>query len=261
MSRFSPSEKPLLRASYEAVYQIAKSKKPHTVGEELIKPCILRMAHIVLGKEAVKQLQQVPICNDVIHNRIVDMSEDILEQVVADINTSPVKISLLVDESTDVSNSSQLIAVVRYVKNKEIDERFLFCQSLKITSPAKDAFDMIKEFFLKQQIHLDKTGSICTRGAPTILGNRSGFAALLRKEISNLKSTHCFLHRYALAAKTLPFKLKKALQIFVKVVNTNHGRTLNHRLFCEELGKEHTVLLYHTESKMAVTWSCAVSSE
>ena len=80
-----------------------------------------------------------------------------------------------------------------------------------------------------------------------MLFNRSGFAALLRKEIP--KSTHCFLHRHALAAKTLPLKLKKALQICVKVVKTIRGRALNHRLFrlfCEELGKEHTVLLYHT---------------
>ena len=65
---FSPPEKPLLRASYEAAYQIAKLKKPHMVGEELIKPCILRMADIVLGKEAVKKLQQVSLSNDVIHN-------------------------------------------------------------------------------------------------------------------------------------------------------------------------------------------------
>ena len=247
---FSPPEKPLLRASYEATYQIAKSKKPHTVGEELIKPCILRMADIVLGKEAVKKLQQVSLSNDVTHNRIVDMSEDILEQIISDINASPVKISLQVDESTDVSNCSQLIAVVRYVKKKEIEESFLFCQSLKTTSQAKDVFDMIKEFFLKHKIHLDKIGSICTDGTPAMLGNRSGFAALLRKEIPNLKSTHCFLHRHALAAKTLPLKLKKALQICVKVVNTIRGRALNHRLFrlfCEELGKEHTVLLYHTE--------------
>ena len=109
---------------------------------------------------------------------------------------------------------------------------------------------MIKEFFLKHKIHLDKIGSICTDGAPAMLGNRSGFAALLRKVIPNLKSTHCFLHRHALAAKTLPLKLKKALQMCVKVVNIIRGRALNcrlFRLFCEELGKEHTVLLYHTE--------------
>ena len=156
------------------------------------------------------------------------MSEDILEQVVADINASPAKISLQVDESTDVSNCSQLIAVIRYVKNKEIEESFLFCQSLKTTSQGKDVFDMIKEFFLKHQIHLDKIGSICTDGAPAMLGNCSGFAALLRKEIPNLKSTHCFFHRHALAAKTLPLKVKKALQICVKVVNTIRGGALNH---------------------------------
>ena len=49
--------------------------------------------------------------------------------------------------------------------------------------------------------------------------------------------------------KTLPLKLKKALEICVKVVNTIRGRALNHRLqlFCKELGKEQTVLLYYTE--------------
>ena len=58
------------------------------------------MADIVLGKDAVKRLQQLSLFNDVIHDRIVDMSEDILEQVVADIKASPVKISLQVDQST-----------------------------------------------------------------------------------------------------------------------------------------------------------------
>ena len=36
----------------------------------------------------------------------------------------------------------------------------------------------------------------------------------------------------------------------MKVVNMIRGRALNHRLFrsfCEEVGKEHTMLLYHTE--------------
>ena len=100
---FSPRQKPLLQASYQVAYQIAKSKKPHTVGEELIKPRVLKMADIVLGKEAAIKTQKVSLSNDIIHDRIVHISEDILEQVVADIKTSPVKFSLKVDESTDVS--------------------------------------------------------------------------------------------------------------------------------------------------------------
>ncbi|XP_076373030.1 protein FAM200C-like [Tachypleus tridentatus] len=247
---FSPTEKPLLRASYEVAYQIAKSKKPHTIGEELIKPCALEMAKIVLGKEAEKKLQQVSLSNDVIHNRIIDMSVDILEQVVADIKASPVKISLQVDESTDVSNCCQLLAVVHYEKEKKVEESFLFCQSLKTTAQTIDVLNKIQEFFSRNELHLDKIGSICTDGAPAMLGNRSGFAALMRKEVPNLKITHCFIHRHSLAAKTLPPDLKKTLDICVKVVNFIRSRALNHRLFqslCEEMGQEHTVLLYHTE--------------
>ncbi|KAK3875335.1 hypothetical protein Pcinc_019781 [Petrolisthes cinctipes] len=139
----SPTEKPLLRASYQVAYQIAKLKKPHTIGEELIKPCVLEMAKIVLGKEAEKKLQQVSLSNDVIHNLIIDLSDDILEQVVADMKDSPVKISLQVDESTDVSNCCQLLAVVRYVKEKKVEENILFCQSLKTTTQAIDVFNNI----------------------------------------------------------------------------------------------------------------------
>ena len=50
-----------------------------------------------------------------------------------------------------------------------------------------------------------------------MLGSHSGFAAFL-KESPSLKTTHCFLHQNALAAKTLSLKLKKALKICVKVV-------------------------------------------
>ncbi|KAK3885513.1 hypothetical protein Pcinc_010254 [Petrolisthes cinctipes] len=190
---FSPTEKSLLRAFYQVAYQIAKLKKPHTIGEELIKPCVLEMAKIVLGKEAEKKLQQVSLSNDVIHNRIIDLSDDILEQVVADIKASPVKISLQVDESTDVSNCCQLLAVVRYVKKKKVEDNFLFCQSLKTTTQAIDVFNKIKEFFARNELHIDSISSICTDGAPAMLDNRSGFAALMRKEIPNLKITAFFI--------------------------------------------------------------------
>ncbi|XP_068246891.1 protein FAM200C-like [Palaemon carinicauda] len=208
------------------------------------------MAKIVLGKEAEKKLQQVSLSNDVIHNRIIDMNGDILKQVVADLKASPVKISIQVDESTDVSNCCQLLAVVRYVNQKRVEGSFLFCQSLKTTAQSKDVFDNIQEFFSRNELHLDRIGSICTDGAPVMLGNRSGFAALMRKEIPKLKIIHCFLHCHALAAKTLSPDLEKTLNVCVEAMNLIRSQALNHRLFqslCEEIGQEQTVLLYHTE--------------
>ncbi|KAF2364252.1 hypothetical protein FHG87_004991 [Trinorchestia longiramus] len=62
----------------------------------------------------------------------------------------------------------------------------------------------------------------------------------------------CFLHRYALVSKTLPLQLKKVLDISVKTINWIRGRALNHHIFrslCEDLGSEHSVLLFHSEAR------------
>ena len=94
-------------------------------------------------------------------------------------------------------------------------------------------------------------GPICTDGAPAMFGNRSGFAAMLKKEIPEFKVTHCLLHRQALAFKTLPPCLKDALDSYVKIVNYIRGRALNHRLFLslsQNVNQnDNHVLLYHTE--------------
>lgn len=247
---FIPTEKPLLIASYHVAYKISKCKKPHTIAEELIKPCALEMATIVLGKEASNKLKLVPLSNNIIQSRINDMSLDILDQVVNDIRTSPLKISLQLDETTDVTNCSQLIVFVRYIHNGGIMEDFLFCEDLETTTRGKDVFQYVKNFFIKYDLDIKIIGSVCTDGAPAMLGNKSGFFALMKQEIPHLQGTHCFLHRHALASKTLPLNMKKVLDFSLKIINYIRGRSLNHRLFklfCEELGSEHSILLFNTD--------------
>ena len=59
------------------------------------------------------------------------------------------------------------------------------------------------------------------------------------------------LHRHALAAKSLPEKLKNELSIVVSAVNYFRGNALNHRLFkafCNEAGAKHSVLLCYIEA-------------
>lgn len=243
-------EKPLLQASYQVAYLRAKEKKPPTVAEELVKPCALGMAKIVLGRDAQKKLQQVPLSNDVIRSRIHAMSQDILQQVLEDIKASPLKVGIQLDESTDVDGCSQLLVFEQYVKEKEILEEFLFCEPLQLTTKGIDVFSLIKDFFLKHKIMFDVCASICTDGASAMLGKNSGFVAYVKKEVPRIMITHCMLHRRALAAKTLPTELKDTLSTAVSAVNFIRGHALNHRLFhafCEEIGAEHTVLLFHTE--------------
>ena len=80
------------------------------------------MANIMLGKEAEVKLSQIPLSKDTISDKIEDMIKDILAQVVADLISSPAKFSLQLDETTDVSNLSQLAVFVRYVKDDVIKE-------------------------------------------------------------------------------------------------------------------------------------------
>ena len=53
---FVPIDKPILTASYEVAYLIAKQAKPLTIGEKLVKPAALKMANIMLGKAAENKL-------------------------------------------------------------------------------------------------------------------------------------------------------------------------------------------------------------
>lgn len=46
-----------LKASFEIAYLIAKQKKPHTIGEDLIKPCILKATQLMLGEESEQKMK------------------------------------------------------------------------------------------------------------------------------------------------------------------------------------------------------------
>ncbi|GFT42427.1 DUF4817 domain-containing protein [Trichonephila clavipes] len=51
-------DKSFLKASYLMVNQIAKFKRPDRIGEELIKPCVLKACEQILGIQAVQKLKK-----------------------------------------------------------------------------------------------------------------------------------------------------------------------------------------------------------
>jgi len=70
------------------------------------------MSATILVNEAKNMLELVPLSNNVIPSRIADLSLHILEQVISYMKASPLKISLQLDETADIWNCSQLIALV-----------------------------------------------------------------------------------------------------------------------------------------------------
>ena len=91
---FRPEEKPALQCSYEVAYRIAKCKKPHTIAEDLIKPCVEKMVELMIGPGAKKKIQQFSLSNDTIRRRIDSMAADVCQQVCSESKQSTLQVSI-----------------------------------------------------------------------------------------------------------------------------------------------------------------------
>ena len=83
-----------------------------------------------------------------------------------------------------------------------------------------------------------------------MVGRYKGFVNRIMKKQSEVVITHCFLHREALVAKTLPADLASVLNTVVSIVNFIKTKPLKSCMFailCKEVVADHTNLLLHTE--------------
>ena len=102
----------IVKASYVVSFMIVS--KLYTIGETLIKPFASKMPRIVLGEESKMKLQQIPFSNDTVHRRIVELSANIKEQVIAGIKNLQFGLfSIQLDKTADVVFCSQCLVFCR----------------------------------------------------------------------------------------------------------------------------------------------------
>ncbi len=175
----------VVEASYEVAVEIAKQKKPHTIGDSSIKPCALKMVKRVLGDASERKIQQISLSNDTVKQRIneIQMTK---EKVIQEIRSSPAGMfAIQLDESTDVSSCAQLLVFVRYVFLCDITEEHLLCTQLETTRKAADVMEKISSFFRAGRIPWKNCCGVCTDGAPAMMGSRSGFQKHVKEAAPN----------------------------------------------------------------------------
>ena len=78
------------------------------------------------------------------------MAEDIRSQLIVKLKSSAHGLfSIQLDESTDVSNISQLMVFVRWATSDGLQEEILFCSPLETTTKATDVLENVDSFFKK----------------------------------------------------------------------------------------------------------------
>ena len=97
LKKFTTLNSSGLKASYEVALIVVKATKPHTIAEELFLPSAIDMAKAVLGETMANKICAIPLSNNTISRRIVDMSIDVKEQLVDSLKMSK-KFALQLDE-------------------------------------------------------------------------------------------------------------------------------------------------------------------
>ncbi|XP_066135745.1 protein FAM200C-like [Saccopteryx bilineata] len=243
----------LISASFAGALAIVRNGKPFTVGE-YAKTFMLDVANELFDdfsdkEKIIKRIKDMPLSARTVHDRTIMMASQIEATQMKDINAAPF-FSLALDESTDVSHLSQFSVIARYAVGDTLHEESLAVLPMKETTRGEDLFKSFTEFAKEKNLPMDKLISVCTDGAPCMVGENRGFVALLREhEKRPILSFHCILHQEALCAQMCGEQLGEVMSLVIRVVNFIVARALNDRQFktlLDEVGNNYPGLLLHS---------------
>lgn len=185
-----------LKASYAVSLELVKSKKPLSDGETA-KRCAILMAKSFGDDNMAKNFESVSLSRRTVTRRIFDIQNHVegkLKQVLNDCKY----FSLALDESTDVTDVSQLLIYTRAIDSSfEVHEELLKLASLHGTTKGVDIFNAVKSA-VHEYGGFDKLSAVVTDGAPSMQGRRTGFAGLLQQNGVECPILHCIIHQVSL---------------------------------------------------------------
>ncbi|XP_068229420.1 zinc finger BED domain-containing protein 5-like [Palaemon carinicauda] len=118
----------IMKASYAVALLVAKNMKAHTIAESLIMPAAKILVSHVIGEESVS------VSNNTVQRRIEEMLVNIADQVVEGGKSSKYGFAIQLDESTDITNCSQLLVYVRFTQSNAAKTESLMSQDLSSTT-------------------------------------------------------------------------------------------------------------------------------
>ena len=221
-----------LTASYDVVLTLAKKGKAFW-DREVVKECAIKMALAFGAKELAGNFQKVSLSHQTIARRVKDLSDNMTLQLQDNVKNCNY-FSLALDESTNVSDISQLLVCIHIV-----DENFtVFEEELLKTCPLYGSAKGIDIFnsvvpIVESYGGFEKCQCVVTDGARAMAGQGIGFAGILKNHGINCLMFHCIIHQEALCAKSL--QMSDVMITVTNIVNIIRGgnKAQRHRKFIQ----------------------------
>lgn len=191
--------------------------------------------------EKQQEFAKVCLAHNTVARRIEEVSSDIKRQL--GVRGKEFEFfSLACDESTDASDTAQLLIFLRGVDNEmNVTEELLDLQSLKAQTRGTDLFSSVCAAVDDMKLPWNKISGIITDGAPSMAGERSGLATLICNKVSEeggqAVKLHCIIHQQVLCAKHLQYE--HVMKPVIKAINYIRSRALSHRQFQQFLSEVH----------------------
>ena len=129
---------------------------------------------------------------------IKTMALQVLRQMIESMSSSSF-LSLMVDETTDISNKEQLVVCIRWVDKKlQPHEDFIGLYHVESTQ-SSTLVSTIHDVLQRVNISITKLRGQCYDGASSMSGHKNGVAAVLQSEEPRAVYTHCYGHALSLA--------------------------------------------------------------
>uniref|UniRef100_A0A3P9JPU4 SPIN-DOC-like zinc-finger domain-containing protein n=1 Tax=Oryzias latipes TaxID=8090 RepID=A0A3P9JPU4_ORYLA len=196
--------------------------------------CLSTAASIMCPSQE-RVFSQISLSRNTVTRRVEDLSRDIRDQLTVK-SRDFVAFSLACDESTDISDSAQLLVFVRGINaDMEITQELAGLETLRGTTKGEDLFAAVSRVLDKYNLSWDKMVGITTDGAPAMIGKK-------------VAQYHCILHQEQLCAKTIG--LADVVRDVVKIINCIRSKALSHRqfrAFLDEVDAQYKDILYHQE--------------
>lgn len=233
--------------------QSSNAKKLFSNGK-LVKRCAIEMAHSFNDEKMVNNFKSVSLSYQTVGRCLCDMMNDYVCGKLAELTERCKYFSLALDDSTDITDVSQLLLFVKTTDSTfAVDEELLDIVPLNFQIKASDIYAALVSVVNKYG-GFSKCSSVVTDGACVMTGTKSSLVALLKGDGVDCYTFHCIIHHHQEELCGRFILINDAMKTVIKVINLIRGGNKTHRhrkfvAFLKELDTEIRDLSLHTEAR------------